>query len=71
MSYGCLDLRFEENVNVDTYLLISVRPVQFCDVKENENVNTFEKSERSEFIGGFHPRRIYKAFDTFIGTQSM
>ena len=25
----------------------------FCDLKENENVNTFDKSERSDFIGGF------------------
>ena len=30
--------------------------VYICDLKENENVNTFEKSERSDFIGGFQLR---------------
>ena len=27
--------------------------VQICDLNKNENLNTFEKSERTEIIGAF------------------
>ena len=53
--YGCLDLRFEENEKVATLEKIwTGMCVEICDLIENENLNTLEKSERTEIIGGFH-----------------
>ena len=55
-GYGCLDLRFEEIWNLNILSKSWMSNVYICDLKENENVNTFEKSERSDFIGGFQLR---------------
>ena len=53
--YGCLDLRFKKK-NEKCGHKIFKRPVQIWDLNENENLNTLEKSERTEIIGGFHLR---------------
>ena len=51
----CLDLRSEENENVDTPKKILIGMcVEICNLKKMQSEHTFRKSRRTEIIGGFH-----------------